>query len=370
MSTFQLEIQLVAVIVAVACALPGVFLVLRQISMMSDAISHAILPGIVVAFLLTGSLSSPLLIVGGAATGLLTVALVELLGRTRLVREDAAIGLVFPALFSIGVILIARLAADVHLDVDAVLLGELAFAPLDRWVVGGIDLGPRSAYSTGAAALLCAAFIGLFFKELKLAAFDSALCAALGFVPAALHYALMALVSMTAVAAFDAVGSILVVALIVGPPAAAYLLTDRLERLLFWSAGIAVICAIAGYWLAHVLDVSIAGCMATLVGVAFAVVYAFAPQRGLVATVRRRRAQRWTFATKMLTIHLLQHEGQPDARLENRMDHLHDHVQWDADFASRVVAQAVSHNLVRISGELLSLTESGRALAQEAIVDS
>src|SRR5699024_694728 len=133
----QLEIQLIAVVTAIACALPGVFLVLRRLSMLSDAISHAILPGIVIAFFLTEDLNSPLLILAAAGTGVLTAATIETLSRTRRVREDAAIGLVFPVLFSIGVILIARYAGGVHLDVDAVLLGELAFAPFERVTIGG-----------------------------------------------------------------------------------------------------------------------------------------------------------------------------------------------------------------------------------------
>ena len=137
----HLDIQLIAIVTAVACALPGVFLVLRRMTLMSDAISHAILPGIVLAFFLTESLSSPLLILAAAGTGVLTVLFVELLQRTKLVKEDAAIGLTFPALFSIGVILISRFAGNVHLDMDAVLLGELAIAPLNRLQVFGSDLG-------------------------------------------------------------------------------------------------------------------------------------------------------------------------------------------------------------------------------------
>ena len=149
MNTYQLEIQLIAAVVAVACALPGVFLVLRRMAMMSDAISHTVLLGIVLGFFLVGDLGSPLLIFGAAATGVLTVVLVEVLNRTRLVKEDAAIGLVFPALFSLAVILISRYAGNVHLDMDAVLLGELAFAPFDRLVVLGTDIGPRALYSHG-----------------------------------------------------------------------------------------------------------------------------------------------------------------------------------------------------------------------------
>ena len=368
MTNFQFEIQLTAAVVAATCALPGTFLVLRQMSMMSDAISHAILPGIVVAFFLTGNLSSPLLIVGGAATGILTVALVETIRSTQLVREDAAIGLVFPALFSIGVILIAQFASDVHLDVDAVLLGELAFVPFDRLVVGGADLGPQGLYSTGAVGLLSAAFIALFYKELKLATFDAALCATLGFMPAVLHYALMGLVSVTAVVAFDAVGSILVIALIVGPPAAAHLLTDRLDRMIGISVVLGILAAVAGYWVAHALDASIAGSMAVVIGLEFGCAFAFAPHRGLVASWRRRKQQRWEFAQKMLAIHLFQHEGRPEAVRECRVDHLQDHLQWESTFAGRLILLSVAQGLMQQEGDYLHLTDAGRELAREAIV--
>ena len=213
----QIEIQIIAAVVAVACALPGVFLVLRRMALMSDAISHAILLGIVLAFFVTEDLASPLLIVAAAITGVITVALVELLHGTGLVREDAAIGIVFPALFSGGVILISRYAGSVHLDTDAVLLGELAFAPFERLSVLGYSL-PKSLWVMGGILLINLIFITLFYKELKLATFDAGLAAALGFSPVLVHYGLMTLVSVTAVGAFDAVGSILVVALMIAPP--------------------------------------------------------------------------------------------------------------------------------------------------------
>jgi manganese/zinc/iron transport system permease protein len=238
MTGVELEIQLLAVTVAVSCALPGVFLVLRRMALMSDAISHTVLLGIVLAFFVVKDLTSPLLIVGAAATGVLTVALVEALQRTGLVKEDAAIGLVFPALFSIAVILITRFAADVHLDTDAVLLGEIALAPFRRVEVAGHDLGPRALWVMLGILLLNAAFLAAFYKELKLSTFDPALAAALGFSPALLHYAFMGVVSVTAVGAFDSVGSILVVAFMIVPPASAYLLSDRLGRVIGLSAGI------------------------------------------------------------------------------------------------------------------------------------
>src|SRR5512134_2277386 len=300
MSQAQLEIQLIAAIVAVACALPGVFLVLRRMAMMSDAISHTVLLGIVVAFFITKSLESPLLLIGAALMGVITVSLVELLNRTRLVREDAAIGLAFPFIFSIAVILISRYAGDVHLDTDAVLLGELAFAPFNRLRLFGLDIGPEALYTTGGILLLNLIFIVLFYKELKLATFDPALAAALGFLPAVIHYVLMTLVSLTAVGAFDAVGSVLVVAFMIAPPAAAYLLTDRLSRMLLYSVLIGVFSAISGYWLAHALDASIAGSMAVMTGASFLAAYLFAPEQGLIARVRRRQGQRIEFALTML----------------------------------------------------------------------
>ena len=169
---YEWEILAIAAVTACACALPGSFLVLRQSAMLSDAVSHAVLPGIVVAFLLTGSLTSPLLVLGAAATGVLTVSLVELLRRTRLLREDAAIGLTFPILFSIGVVLVSRYAGSVHLDVDAVLLGELAFAPFRRVGFGGHDLGPEALLTMSRVLVLNLAFITVLFKELQLVTFD------------------------------------------------------------------------------------------------------------------------------------------------------------------------------------------------------
>lgn len=368
LTSAQMEIQFVAIVVAMACALVGVFLVLRQMAMMSDAITHSILPGIVVAFFIVQDLSSPILIIGAALTGVLTVSLVEILDRTRLVREDAAIGIVFPALFSIGVILIARFAGGIHLDLDVVLLGEIAFVPFNRTELFGIDLGPTALVMMSVILLINLLFILLFYKELKLATFDAGLAAALGFSPALIHYALMSLVSITAVGAFDAVGAILVVALIVGPPATAYLLTDQLRLMLLYSAGIGAAVAVLGYWMARMLDASIAGSMATMVGIIFLVAYLLAPSRGMIASFLRSRRQRWEFAGTMLAIHLLNHEGLPDAERENRVEHLQDHLNWEQDFAERVVRWAERHNVIARRNNNLYLTEQGRQLAREAIV--
>lgn len=368
MSSAQIEIQLIGIIVAAACAIPGVFLVLRGMAMMSDAISHTVLLGIVLGFFITGSLESPLLIFAAAAMGLVTVSLTELLNRSRLVKQDAAIGLVFPALFSLAVILISRFARGVHLDTDAVLLGELAFAPFDRMPIFGISI-PHSLIVMGIILIINIAFVALFYKELKIATFDPGLAAAIGFSPALIHYGLMSLVSITAVGAFDAVGSILVVAFMVTPAASAYLLTDKLERMLLLAVGLGAAGAFGGYWMANVLDANIAGSMAAVIGVLFAACLLFAPERGLIAMARRKTRQRWEFAQTMLTIHLMHHEGTPEAAVENRIDHLHDHLRWQPAFAQGVVSRAEERGFVRRTNGSLSLTDAGRQVASTAILE-
>lgn len=359
------EIQMIAIVTAVACTLPGVFLVLRRKAMMSDAISHTVLLGIVIGFFIVADLNSPILIVGAAAVGVLTVSLVALLERTRLVKEDAAIGLVFPAMFSIAVILISIYARDIHLDTDVVLVGEIAFAPFDRFTPFGIDIGPRGLFVMGAVLLINLAFILIFYKELKLSTFDAGLAASLGFMPGLIHYALMAVVSVTIVGAFEIVGSVLVIALIVIPPVTAYLMTDRLSSMLLLSAAAGAVSAISGFWLASLLDVSITGAMAVTAGVLFGVTFLFAPQRGLVAGIRRQRRQRWEFAITMLAGHLLNHEHTPEAEFETEMAHLNEHLRWSPEFADQVIRRSRQAGIVRPRGNRLELTESGRRRASQ-----
>jgi manganese/zinc/iron transport system permease protein len=211
-------------------------------------------------------------------------------------------------------------------------------------------------------------FILTFYKELKLSTFDAGLAGALGFSPVIIHYGLMTIVSITAVGAFDAVGSVLVVALMIAPPATAYLITDRLSYLLATSSLIGVICAISGYWVAHVLDVSIAGSMATMAGVFFVATFLAAPDRGLVSIFVRRSRQRIEFAQTMLLVHLYNHEGLPGVERENHVDHLHEHLKWEPVFSGRIVGAAERKGSISRDGTLLLLTERGRETARQAMV--
>lgn len=366
----QFEIIIVASLVAVACSLAGVFLVLRKVSLMSDAISHSVLLGIVIAFFATKSLTSPFLIIGAALTGVLTVSLTELLIKTKKVKEDASIGLVYPFLFAGAVILITKFAENVHIDTHVVLTGEIAFTPFDRVIIGSRDFGPEAWWVMGSVVVLNLLFITLFYKELKLGTFDPGLAATLGFMPGILHYSLMALVSITAVGAFDSVGSVLVVALMIAPPATAYLITERLNRMIIVSIGVGIIAAITGYGAASFFDVSIAGSMATMCGVLFMLAFFFAPHRGLLSKLFLQRSQRWTFAVHMLLVHLLDHEGKTEAAAENRRETVHTHLQWSKQFTERVVAHAKKERAIDENKGILSLTSEGRKTAQTVMTFS
>ena len=359
----QIEIQLIAAVVAIACAIPGVFLVLRKMALISDAISHSILPGIVIGFFITEDLNSPLLILLAAVTGVITVVMVESIQKTGLVKEDTAIGLVFPALFSIGVILIAKNANDVHLDVDAVLLGELAFAPFDRLIIGGTDVGPKSLWVMGAILSITVGMLFAFFKELKVSTFDAGLSAALGFSPVVLHYGLMTISSVTVVGAFEAVGAVLVVALMIAPAATAYLLTSDLKKMLVLSVIFGVFSAIGGYWVAHVLDASIAGSMTTVLGLVFLTVDLFASSKGLIAVMYRQRQQRTEVSLLTFLLHLNNHEEES----ERHVKHLNEHINWQKVRSETVLELAEKNNLIKINKEIVALTPKGKEFTDLAL---
>ena len=363
MSSAQIEIQLIASVVAIACAIPGTFLVLRKMALITDAISHSILPGIVIGFFITHDLSSPLLIILAAASGVLTVVLVEFIQKTGLVKEDTAIGLVFPVLFSIGIILIAQNANDIHLDVDAVLLGELAFAPFDRLGFNDIDLGPKSLWIIGSILLITLGLLFAFFKELKVSTFDAGLASALGLSPAVMHYGLMTVSSITTVGAFDAVGAILVIALMIAPAATAYLLTNDLKKMLVLAVVFGVGSAITGYWVAHALDASISGSMTTVLGLVFLIAYLFAPGRGLFSVLYRKRQQRIEVSLLTFLLHLGNHQ-----EIEERhVKHLNEHINWQKVQSKSVLDLALKNNMITIDNDIVSLTKKGKDFTTKAI---
>ena len=358
-------IALVAVFAASACALAGVFLVLRRMAMMADAISHAILPGLVAGYILARGPNLLAGFLGAAAAGLLTVVLVEALTKSRRIHEDAAIGVVFPALFALGVFVITKYLSNIHIDTDAVLFGEIAFTPFDTLQIGGRDYGSQALWVLGGLTLVNALFLAVFYKELKLSTFDAGLAAALGFAPALLHYTLMGVVAVTTVGALSAVGAILVVALLIVPAATASLLTRRLPVMIALSVLIGAIGALAGVFLAILWNVSISGMIAAVLGVLFGAALLGAPQQGLAAQALRRRRQRGQFAAEMLVVHLATHEGTTSEAVESAPAHLEKELNWQPQDARRTIDRAKEEGLIAQQGDNLHLTEQGRTLADQ-----
>ncbi|MBX9852231.1 MAG: metal ABC transporter permease [Cytophagaceae bacterium] len=259
--------------VAVTCGLLGCFLILRKMAMVGDAISHAVLPGIVFAFLLSGGSREPLtMLLGAGALGLVTTLMIEFFHKKGKLQTDASIGVSFTSLFAIGVILISLKAGQVDLDQECVLYGDIAYIPFDKQLIW-----------TMLAVLICVVlFIWIGYKELFITTFDPSYAAVIGVSVSLWHYLLMGMVSLTTVASFEAVGAILVVTFLIAPPATAYLLTDKFKTMLWISVATGIIAAIGGYWLAWFLNGSVAGAMSTVAGIEFLLAFLFSPLQGLL----------------------------------------------------------------------------------------
>ena len=277
------ESYFVLLTTAAACAVLSPFLVLRKLSMVADAISHSVLLGIVIAFFIVKDVGSPFLIVGAAIFGVITVFAVEFLSGTGLVKNDDAVGIVFPMFFALAVVLITKFARNVHLDTDIVLMGEVIIAPLNRIEFMGIDL-PKAFVQMGILLVVNLLFVIIFFKELKVTTFDRGFAMLAGFSFAALFYALMTLSSLTAVTAFDAVGAILVVSFLITPGATAYLVSKDLKVMIAISVVYAIVNSLFGYVFSLLLNVSMSGMTAAMAGITFLLTFLF-NREGLLARV-------------------------------------------------------------------------------------
>lgn len=279
---------MIAIIVSMTCALPGTFLVLRHQSLLVDAMSHAILPGIVLGVIFSGTIHSPLLIVLAALMGLLVVIGAHLLAKSGLVTGDANQGLFFPALFALGVLLLSTILSSVHVCEDTVLTGDINLnaLPSEHIIVGNYTLGPFTFWKLLIVFLINLVFILVCYRVLKLSIFDPNLARVIGMPTKVVEWILMFLVSLTVVVSFDAAGAILVVALVVVPPAAAWLFAHSLPQMIILTQVIAIGSALLGFFLAYHLDLPTSAMMAVLDGVVFLV---FLTIQKLNFAYRRRR---------------------------------------------------------------------------------
>lgn len=375
--TFQFDLgldlfpMLAGLLAALGCGLLGNFLVLRRLSLMGDAISHSVLPGLVIAFLVASSRDPLVMFVGAALAGVATVVLVELIKKLGRVEPGAAMGVVFSVLFALGVLLIERAAVrHVDLDADCVLHGQLEtlvwYGAPDSlsglFTRSTLDALPRQVVTLAVMALAAIVFVVVLFKELRIAAFDPALATTQGFHAGVLHYVLMVFVAAATVASFEAVGSILVIAMLICPAATARLVTDRLAAQLLWSAVFAAVASVGGYVAASAVPamwgaepVNAAGSMTLVAGALLAGLIFASPRHGIVMRVVRRRRLAENVATDDLvaTLYRLAEQGEREVPA-GRLAELLPAMRLD-----RVLASARRRSLISRDGSGISLTDQG-----------
>ena len=290
MKEHVLWIGLTCFFCALACSQVGTFLVMRRLSLVGDAISHSVLPGIVVAFLLVGTLDSPWLLIGAGLSGMLATVLIELIHNHSRIRQDAAIGISFTALFAIGVLILRQRANKVDLDADCVIHGQVEYiVNFDRVLLFGLEI-PQPTISLALVALVSILVVSLLYRVLLVSSFDASLAASFGYRPAWVHYALMGITSFVVVGAFQVVGAILVIALLILPGATGYLCANRLPWVLAVAALHALLSAFLGMVLAVAANLNSGASVVLAGGGIFVLAWLFGPADGLVIKAWRRRS--------------------------------------------------------------------------------
>lgn len=337
----------------------GAFAVLRRQSLLGDAISHAALPGVALAFLITGSKEPFVLALGAIAAGwLATILVLQVTGNTR-IKPDAALGIVLAVFFGFGLLLltfIQRLPNAGKAGLDKFLFGQAATL-LGRDLVTMALLG-------GAALVL----VMLFWKEFKLLTFDPDFSASLGFPVRTLEILLITLMVVAIVVGIQTVGVVLMSAMLVAPASAARQWTEKLNVMAPLAGVFGALVGLLGAITSSLVPRLPTGpVIVVYMSIVVLISLLFAPRRGLLARARQRHSQKWQFAQEALAVHLLQHEGQPSAAFESEIGHAGAHMRWPPSFAQGVVGRATDDGLLTRSGDQLVLTEKGRESARRAM---
>ena len=361
----MIESLYILIITSLACAVLGVFLVLRRLSMVSDAISHSVLLGIVIGYFVTKDIGSVLLIIGASLFGVLTTVCIELLIKSKRVTEDASVGIIFPLFFSIAVILITRYARNVHLDTEMVLIGEIILAPLHRINFLGLSL-PKALVQMFFVLLINTVFIAVFFRKLKISSFDPVYAGVAGIAGVGLYYVFMALVSFTAVSAFESVGAILTISFFISPAASAYLISKDLKITIFLAAVYAVVNSCIGYFLAVKFNVSMSGMCALVSGLTFMITIAVYPG-GIITKMIRYIKNKNRFSRELLILHIDNHTGKKNALGELGYSTIREHIAWSDRKLKYVLDKLIKKGYVYRAKErgVYSLTETGKKLSDD-----
>lgn len=316
MLPIEWEVLLLACLTSVACGVTGAIALLRKQALMGDALGHSLLAGIGAGFWIFGSSQSPWLFPCAVASGLLAVALVELVSQSVGGNQSTALGLVFPAFFSIGVVLISLAPKSSHIDLDRVLTGNLDLAPLVRLELAGMDMGPLAAWTLSGALVLSLAFLLLFRRQIVWQLFDPQGAQATGIMSLPLTWAWLVLSAITITLAFETMGTVMVVALLVAPGAGAWLLTRTFPAYIMTTAGLALLAGILGRSITMWADASTTATTASAAIMIFLTVFLLAPSEGLIARWRDSLSARRRLDRKLVLVHLWHHGLIGDEEIE------------------------------------------------------
>ncbi len=330
-------VLLVLIVTSLACGVLGPFIILRNLSMMADALSHSVLLGIVVAFIFVGSLDSIWLSIGAALFGILTVYIVELLSKKKLVKHDDALGIVFPMFFSLAVVIITKMFRNAHLDVDIVLMGNPLFAPFIKL----FNL-PRSLVIMGFLFVVNLLFVIVFYKKLKVSTFDKEYAGLSGLNLNIIFYALMTLTSITCVCAFDSVGAILVISLFVTPTATAYLVSKDLKVMILLTLIIGIFNSIMGYYLGIYFNVSISG-MCSFISMLVCILFIFINKKGIIYKFINKMKNKEKLMHDLIMIHVYRHRDSQD---ELGFNSIHEHLNWKKRLSDKYLLDLIRDNLI------------------------
>ncbi|MDO5027495.1 MAG: metal ABC transporter permease [Tissierellia bacterium] len=350
---------IVLILASISCSLLGVFLILRGQSMITDAISHSVLLGIVLAFFITNDLSSPLLIVGATIVGVVTVFAIERLSKSSYVKKDDAIGVVYPLFFSLAIILISRYSGNAHLDTDMVLTGEVIYAGLDTIKILGLEFALASI-KLAIILILNLLFILIFYKELKLSTFSPEYSKVMGLPMGLIFYIMMTLSSITTVVSFDAVGSILVVSLFISSAASALLISKKLGRVLILSSFLGLVNSLIGYSLSLYLNLSMSGMVAFVSMLTYILILLFNKQGLITRRIKLKKARNQVIYDSVI-IHIGNHSLDLFINEETQVDEIYKHLNWPDNKIKKIFNSLIEKDYIKVKEDHYFLTERGES---------
>jgi manganese/zinc/iron transport system permease protein len=344
---FEFDVFIVLILTSLSLASLGVFLVLKKITMIIDAISHSVLLGIVLTFLLVNDLDSPFLILGATFIGIFTAYIIDLFAKNKRIPVDASIGIVFTFLFSIAIIIISMYIRNIHIDTDAVFLGNIELTH------------KKQIYKILPILILNLFFIFCCYKELKIFIFDPSLCLILGFSNTLINYILMFLLSLTSVISFDIVGSIMVISGIICPAATSILLSDNLFKCFLLSLWISFVNTSIGYFIGILFDLPVASLIAFLNLIHFFVLLLFENKKGILSKIINNYFKKRKFIMITLLIHLKNHKN------KIIMKKLNQNLKWSSFILDKCLKKAIQLNYIEIKNNFVILTTSGKFFLDE-----